>query len=281
VVDSDDWEGWGGWNDLLPYPRLAKQLFAWQERDLPRRAAAVTVASRTLEQQVRGFGVPEEQIFFVPNGVSSSQFLVLSSQLRHQGHQTENLELNTQNLLLYTRFWEFDLRELVAALVGIAAGCPATRLVVVGRGERGEEHELLRLAARAGIAGMIDYRGWLAPDEIPAVLARCDIALAPLDDTLINRARGLAKLLELMAAGLPIVASRVGMAAEYLEDRVSGLLVTPGDPGALARAVLWLLHDPAGRERLRAGALARAECYRWDALAPAAEQAYEAARSRD
>jgi glycosyltransferase involved in cell wall biosynthesis len=281
VVDSDDWEGWGGWNDLLPYPRLAKQLFAWQERDLPRRAAAVTVASRTLEQQVRGFGVPEEQIFFVPNGVSSSQFLVLSSQLRHQGRQTENLELNTQNLLLYTRFWEFDLRELVAALVGIAAGCPATRLVVVGRGERGEEHELLQLAARAGIAGMIDYRGWLAPDEIPAVLARCDIALAPLDDTLINRARGLAKLLELMAAGLPIVASRVGMAAEYLEDRVSGLLVTPGDPGALARAVLWLLHDPAGRERLRAGALARAECYRWDALAPAAEQAYEAARSRD
>ena len=69
VVDTDDWEGWGGWNDLLPYPRPAKTLFAWQERDLPRRAAAVTVASRTLESQVWGFGVPPERVFYLPNGI--------------------------------------------------------------------------------------------------------------------------------------------------------------------------------------------------------------------
>ncbi len=68
VVDTDDWEGWGGWNDLLPYPLPAKMLFAWQERDLPRRAAAVTVASRTLQAQVWGFGVPPERVFYVPNG---------------------------------------------------------------------------------------------------------------------------------------------------------------------------------------------------------------------
>jgi hypothetical protein len=70
VVDTDDWEGWGGWNDLLPYPRLAKTMFAWQERDLPRRAAAVTVASRTLQSQVWGFGVPPDRVFYVPNGVA-------------------------------------------------------------------------------------------------------------------------------------------------------------------------------------------------------------------
>src|SRR5215213_5948541 len=69
VVDTDDWEGWGGWNDLLHYPRLAKELFAWQERDLPRRAAAVTVASRTLESQVWGFGVPRERVIYLPNGI--------------------------------------------------------------------------------------------------------------------------------------------------------------------------------------------------------------------
>jgi glycosyltransferase involved in cell wall biosynthesis len=276
VVDTDDWEGWGGWNNLLPYPRPAKTLFAWQERDLPRRAAAVTVASRTLQAQVWGFGVPPENVFYVPNGVSSLEFKVESSKLNDR--LTQNSELSTFNLLLYTRFWEFDMRDLVAALVPIVAGCPAARLVVVGRGERGEERELLRLAERAGVAAAIDYRGWAEPAQIPALLAGSDLALVPMNDTLINRARSLAKLLELMAAGLPIVAGRVGQVAEYIEDGRSGLLVAPGDPAALARATLALLSDPALRERLGQGARAHvARHYTWDSLALDAERAYYSA----
>jgi glycosyltransferase involved in cell wall biosynthesis len=281
VVDSDDWEGRGGWNDLLPYPYAAKLLFGWQERDLPRRAAAVTVASRTLETQVWGLGVPRERVFYLPNGVSvehaTSNVECSSAQALAGRAVTFDVRRSTFNLLLYTRFWEFDLRDLVAALAGIAAVRSDVRLVVVGRGERGEERELLRLAARAGLAGMLDYRGWLEPATIPAVLAAADVALSPLDDTLINRARGLAKLLELMAAGLPIVASRVGQAAEYIEDGRSGLLVPPGEPGALARAVLALLADAGTRARLTAGALARAAEYRWDILAGVAELAYRRA----
>jgi glycosyltransferase involved in cell wall biosynthesis len=149
---------------------------------------------------------------------------------------------------------------------------------VVGRGERGEERELLRLAARAGLAGAIDYRGWAEPHAIPALLASADVALVPMDDTLINRARSSAKLLELMAAGLPIVAARVGQVAEYIEDRHSGLLVAPGDPAALAHAVLALLADPALREGLGQAARARVtQHYTWDHLAPAAERAYKLA----
>jgi glycosyltransferase involved in cell wall biosynthesis len=274
VVDTDDWEGWGGWNNLLPYPRPAKTLFAWQERDLPRRAAAVTVASRTLQAQVWGFGVPPEHVFYVPNGVAGIENATL--RIEKPPHTDTQF-----SILLYTRFWEFDLRDLVAALVPIVAGCPAARLLVVGRGERGEERELLRLAERAGVAAAIDYRGWAEPAQIPALLAESDLALVPMNDTLINRARSLAKLLELMAAGLPIVAGRVGQVAEYIEDGRSGLLVAPGDPAALARATLALLSDPALRERLGKGARARvAQHYTWDQLALAAESAYQLAWRR-
>jgi glycosyltransferase involved in cell wall biosynthesis len=270
VVDTDDWEGWGGWNDLLPYPRFAKHLFAWQERDLPRRAAAVTVASRTLEGQIWGFGVAPGRVFYLPNGVSSSELRTSA---------TQNSELKTHNLLLYTRFWELDVRDVVAALVAIVAQCPSARLLVVGRGERGEEHELLRLARRAGVTAAIDYRGWVEPARIPALLAAADVALAPMDDTLINRARGLAKLLELMAAELPIVAGHVGQAAEYIEDGRSGLLVPPGAPGALARAALALLANASLRARLGRGARERvARHYTWEHLAPRAEAAYDYAR---
>jgi glycosyltransferase involved in cell wall biosynthesis len=276
VVDTDDWEGWGGWNDLLPYPLPAKMLFAWQERDLPRRAAAITVASRTLQTQVWGFGVPPEHVFYVPNGVGGLEI----GDWRLGARQSQSPPFNRQSptILLYTRFWEFDVRDLVAALVPIVAGCPAARLLVVGRGERGEERELLRLAARAGVAAVIDYRGWVEPHAIPALLASADMGLVPMDDTLINRARSSAKLLELMAAGLPIVAGRVGQIAEYIEDHRSGLLVTPSAPAALARATLTLLADPALRERLGQGARARvAQHYTWDLLISAAERAYNLA----
>jgi glycosyltransferase involved in cell wall biosynthesis len=275
VVDTDDWEGWGGWNDLLPYPRLAKALFAWQERNLPRRAAAVTVASRTLQTQVWGFGVPPERVFYVPNGVEGLGI----GDWRLGARQSPIPNPQSPTMLLYTRFWEFDVRDLVAALVPIVAGCPGVRLLVVGHGERGEERELLRLAARAGVVSAIDYRGWVEPHAIPALLASADVALVPMDDTLINRARSLAKLLELMAAGLPIVAGRVGQVAEYIEDCGSGLLVTPGDSAALAHATLTLLSDTALCKRLGEAARARvAQHYTWDRLALAAETAYQFAR---
>ena len=68
VVDTDDWEGKGGWSDVNPYPALWKALFAWQERWLARRAGAVTVASRCLQEQVAGFGADPARVFYLPNG---------------------------------------------------------------------------------------------------------------------------------------------------------------------------------------------------------------------
>jgi glycosyltransferase involved in cell wall biosynthesis len=269
VVDTDDWEGWGGWNDLLPYPLPAKWLFAWQERNLPRRADAVTVVSRTLETQVWGFGVAPGRVVYLPNGIGSVE------RWNAQTFQHPNVP----TLLLYTRFWEFDVRDMLVALIGIVARCPAARLVVIGRGERGEEREFLRLAERAGVAAAIDYRGWVEPAQIPALLAAADLALVPMDDTLINRARGFAKLLELMAAGLPIVAGRVGQVAEYIEDGRSGVLVAPGDPAALAGAAIELLGDQAARARLgRAAQQRAARHFTWDRLALQAETAYQIAR---
>ncbi len=273
VVDTDDWEGPGGWNDLLPYPSAAKRLFAWQERDLLRRADAITVASRALETLVWSMGIAPERVFYLPNGVRPSTLNLQPSTFNLQP-STLNLQPSTFNLLLYTRFWELDVREVVAALVGVAARRPDVRLIVVGKGERGEENELLRLVQRTGLASFVDYRGWLMPDHIPATLAEADVALMPMRDTLINRARGLAKLLELMGAGLPIVASRVGQAAEYLEHGVSGWLVPPENPGALAEAVLRLIGDADLRQRLRIGAQHAARQYSWDLLAPIAERAY-------
>lgn len=266
VVDADDWEGPGGWNELLPYPAPAKALFAWQERDLPRRAAAVTVASRTLESLVWAMGVAPERVFYLPNGPVPAAAPASVAPLARPA--------DPPALLLYTRFWELELAELVAALAALHSARPAVRLIVVGRGERGEEGELLALAGRAGLATMVDYRGWVEPAAIPALMAQAQIALAPARDTLINRARCSAKLLELMGAGLAVVASDVGEARSFVQHEGSGLLVRPGDPAALAAAAIRLIDDGELRGRLAAGARAAAARFSWEALAPTAEGAY-------
>jgi len=268
VVDADDWEGWGGWNDLLPYPGYARRLFAWQERDLPRRAAAVTVASRTLESLVWAMGVAPARVFYLPNGLAAPTAPLA---------RDRDAQAAGRSIVLYTRFWELDMAELAAALAAIHLRRPDARLIVVGRGERGEERELRARAERAGFGAMLDERGWLDPAQIPATLAGAAIALAPARDTLINRARCSAKLLELLGAGLAVVASDVGEARAFIEHERSGLLAPPGNPGALAAAALRLLDDPALRARLAAGARQTAARYDWDNLAAVAERAYAVA----
>ena len=59
--------------------------------------------------------------------------------------------------------------------------------------------------------------GWVERSELPAYFGAAQVALYPYDDTLINRTKCSAKLVELMAAGVPVVASRVGQNGEYIQ----------------------------------------------------------------
>jgi glycosyltransferase involved in cell wall biosynthesis len=265
VVDSDDWEGRGGWNDLAGYPSLARRVFAWQERDLPRRAGAVTVASRTLQTQMWGFGIAPERVFYVPNGIAQRRSPAVRAR-------------TGSRVVWYTRFWECPPEHMVAVWARVHAARPDATLVVIGRGEHGEEHSFLAAARRAGVADSIDYRGWLEPAAIPAVLDTIDLGVVPVRDTLVMRARSSAKVLELIAAGIPLVVSRVGEAAEYLRDSRGGVLVPPDDPVAFADATLALLADPAQRRRLLERAAEIATEYGWDALAPRVIDAWRLAR---
>jgi starch synthase len=93
--------------------------------------------------------------------------------------------------------------------------------------------------------------------ELASFFSAATLVVAP---TLGARACGSLASAEAMAAGKPVVASRVGGIPEYVADGLTGLLIPPGDPRALADAVLMLLGDPArleefgrrGRERAAA-----------------------------
>ena len=73
VMDTDDWEGWGGWNELVPYSALQKHFFAWQERWGMEHNHRLTVASRALETIALSMGIPAERVLYVPNGPGISR----------------------------------------------------------------------------------------------------------------------------------------------------------------------------------------------------------------
>ncbi|MCX6014482.1 MAG: glycosyltransferase family 4 protein [Chloroflexales bacterium] len=264
VVDCDDREGRGGWNDHLGYPASAKALFAWQEARLPQIAQSVTVASRTLEGLVWAQGVARMRVFYIPNAADLGQAPapVLRTPTR---------------MLLYTRFWEFRLDDLIATMQHIVSARPDIQLTVIGSGEHGEEHQLLELAQTAGIARHFEFRGWMQPHDIPAALADAGIALVPVDDTLINRARCSAKLLELLAAGLPVVGNDVGEMRTFVHTGVNGILTPPRQPQALADAVLALMADQPRWHAMQRAAYLSAQQHTWDSRVSAAEAAYTVA----
>jgi glycosyltransferase involved in cell wall biosynthesis len=81
-------------------------------------------------------------------------------------------------------------------------------------------------------------------------------------------------VMEAMAAGVPVIATAVGGVPELVEDGVTGLLVPPGDPGALARAIAVVSADPALRARLGRAARARVAARSWPACREAHVQLY-------
>lgn len=260
-VDTDDWEGTGGWNDRLNYPSQIKALIDWQERNLPKLADCVTVASQTLANQVILFGLPTNKVLYLPNSVDLPR-----RSLPERKAARAMLGLGPEPvILLYSRFWEFPVSDVVAAMVGVLAQIPQAKLLVIGAGEHGEEQQLTDLAQRAGISHALDNRGWSEQPTIDAALAAADVALYPMDDTVLNRAKCSAKLTEQMQAGLAIVAAAVGQVAEYL-DHQSGILVEPSNSGALAQGLIRLLQQPELRQRLSLAAQERIEShFNWSA----------------
>lgn len=141
-------------------------------------------------------------------------------------------------------------RHLIAAMPLLLERVPRAHAVIAGRGDL--EEYLRDLSLEVGVADRVHVLG--PRRDVPALMHAMDVFAMPS----IWEGFGLV-LLEAMAAGRPIVASRVATIPEVVAEGETGLLVPAGDPVALADALAELAHDPerarrlgeAGRQRLR------------------------------
>ncbi|MDA8430804.1 MAG: glycosyltransferase family 4 protein [Geobacteraceae bacterium] len=245
MLDTDDWEGDGGMNDLLGYSPVEKRVFAFQETWLLRNACAVTVASRGLEAKAREAGVSREHLLYLPNCVATAPGGAGAAVRERLG-----IGLAAPVVLLYTRFFEFEQGMLHRVFGEIWHQVPSVRFLVVGKGRRGEENELLDAARSIGFAEALVMAGWVEPGELPGYLAAGDVAIYPFADTLVNRCKCPAKLTELLMAEVAVVGSRVGQVTEYVKDGVSGILCDPGDWQAMVVRTVGLLRDRERRQMM-------------------------------
>lgn len=155
----------------------------------------------------------------------------------------------------------FDLLHAWAPVLRVH---PRARLILAGSGEL---ERAGALAARLGIAHSVEMPGWVVGEAKAGVLRRASLSVLPSHFEALPMA-----VLEAMAAGLPVVATRVGGIPEAVEDGVSGILIER-DPGALERALVSLLGDPARRVELGRAARRRAtQAYSDAVLVPRVEE---------
>jgi len=159
-------------------------------------------------------------------------------------------------------------RVLIDAIPAIAERFPDLRVRFVGHEALSTVDELRAYARDRGVADRILFEGFRAAAE---VLPDLDVFVLPS----LWEGFGLV-LVEAMAAGRPIVASSVGPIPEVVVDGVTGLLVPPGDPAALASTIVRLLEDPDLATALGRAGLARVEAeFRLDSMIARTQALYE------
>lgn len=154
----------------------------------------------------------------------------------------------------------------VEAFRSLSGSRPDLRLVVAGAGADASAVERLPsgLRQRVALLGSVENR------SLPPIHRACDVLVAP---SVGGESFGVI-LIEAMAAGLPVVATRIPGYVEVVGDGVSGLLVRPRDATALAAATARILDDPALAARLSATAAEHARRYDWDVVTAEIEAVY-------
>ena len=230
---------------------LLKTIGGLIERWGEHSAEAVSVITSRLHRLLLSDGVDENRVHLIPPGVDPSLF--------EGPFEDPFAGIRRPRVLFVGRLAP---QKGVSTLVE-AAGLlkdPSARILLVGDGP--ERPKLERDAERLGVDDRLHFVGFFAHDRLPAVFAHADLLVLP---SLYEELGTV--LLEAMQAALPIVASKTGGIPDVIDNGVNGMLVPPGDPEALARAIDCLLADRKLACRLSEGAQERAKDYDWEVLA--------------
>ena len=208
------------------------------------RLSATSLATRELLRVI----APDKPIDMVYAGVPDELF---------------ELERQPEDYLLYfgrIDIFQKGLDTLVDALTLLVRDRPGLLLRVAGRGN--DANRLAAMFRDGGLEKNVELLGAVSEAERRRLFAGAAVQVMP------SRFEGFGMVAaEAMAAGVPLVAASSGSLPEVVDAPQGGVLVPPGDPAALARAVVTLLEAPEARRALSESARLSAERFRWSNVA--------------
>jgi glycosyltransferase involved in cell wall biosynthesis len=233
-----------------------RRLEIWMARHLATRVIATSDAVAAM------FGPPDQRpahLVKVSNGIETDRF--------HPGEATAmraalgvSAEQTLIGIVCRLDVWK-GVDDFLDAAARVVRDRPSARFVVVGGPVIGLEFYAAELRVKATTLGLDPFLVWTdwryGPNEMPEVHRAIDILVLASSEP---EPFGLV-VVEGMASGRPVVATAHGGPCELLEDGVSGLLVPPRDPDAMAAAIRRLIDDPAMAHAMGAAGRVRAETH--------------------
>lgn len=233
-----------GFRDGIP---AVRKLFA---RNVLRADAVVCNAPHLVDEMVDEFGVDPCRTRWIPNGVALPECLA-------------DTAIEPPTAIVVANFHPYKGHDTLLDAVHRLACAPQVRLC--GTGDY-RDHAAARIA-ELGLDRIVTMVP--PPADIATELARAQFAIHPSHTEGTSNA-----VLEELASGLPVIACAVGGNTTLVEHGVNGLLVPPGDPGALAGAIERMSADPTMRRRMSSAARVRAEQFSWPACVAAHVEIY-------
>ena len=231
-----------GTMDLRPMNRRV-QRWAWGRFD-----RVLSVSSRLAEKMAREVGFDAVRIDVIRNGIDVDRFAPgrRIEARRVLGIASDEIVVGTLGRLVPVK----DHANLLAAIARLKAQGAQFKLLIVGDGPLRADLEAMALAN--GLGDTVQFLGARADAHL--VLAAMDVYVSS------SESEGLSNtIIEAMATGLPVVATRVGGADELVDEGVTGRLVPAQNPDALAGGLAELLRDTARRTRYGTAGRQRAE----------------------
>jgi D-inositol-3-phosphate glycosyltransferase len=237
-----------GTADTSPHERIGI------ERWLARNVDHVIATTRAERATLIGFGARGDQISVIPCGVDVTRFRPVRSASRP-----------ARRILCVSRLVpRKGITDVVRALVSI----PETELVIAGGPPRAmladdpHARELLLLANQLGVADRVRLVGAVDTADVPNLMRTASVACC----TPWYEPFGIVAV-EAMACGVPVVATAVGGLAETVVDGLTGVLVPPREPEAIAAAVRTLLDSPELRHDMGVAGSRHARRFGWRSVA--------------
>jgi glycosyltransferase involved in cell wall biosynthesis len=237
--------------NLIPKYTVPRRTIQWAAR----RADALIGVCNALVDVLRAWDIDPARLHVMRNGVDLQRFRVLPQE---QARRALGIE-GTPLLLSVGQLIERKGHHLVIdALHALKERYPQAHLAIVGAGE--ERESLIKRASALGILPRVTFAGVVPNDELANWYSAADALI------LASNREGWANvLLEAMACGTPVVATRVWGSPEVLTDQRVGRLVDSRDVQSISSSVMNLLDDHPGRDVVRR----YAEAFSWDATSRA------------